>query len=427
MEYFSVVVSVGLFYVIGFLIFSLCRLPLNFIEKTAYAFGLGGGIVSVQMFLYIHMSVPLYPIAIVLPWIIVILFYGILVSNTVRINKLSRGSWVQYSLLFLIFCNIFYVFVESQLRPLQSWDAVSHWSFLSKAVFTLGTLDGAFYRFANFDVPYLISFQEAFVYLLNKSVTDKTVLILFPFYFLNIIFLFYTSVRKFLTKQSSLFFTFLLASLPNLLRQAGTYDIGYVDIALAYYVFASVMLFLQFVKGNRNVLWILSFFLGFSSIVKGEGQAFLGIMTVLLFIHIFKQKKYFDIYKLIPGLIIYLSWKYFALVQGVPVHTFYSGSFEINRLPLLTSLFVTEFANLIRWNLLWIGFTVGSIILLFKKNFSIVLIILMLQLVFYMGIYLYTPYEPRSHVQGSLDRFLLQISPLAMYLTALSFNKYHLK
>lgn len=421
MQYISVILSIFIFYCIGFAVLQIIKVQLSSAERVGISFGLGSGLVSFQMFVYVLCSIPLDVFTLCLPWIIFLLIYGIVASKQVSIllphYKLSFTSVV---LFILIVITIMYVFFQSQLRPLQAWDAVANWSFLSKATFIDKTIDGEFYQFANFDIPYLVSFQEAFIYFIHGSVIDREVLLIFPFYYISLLFLFYVSVRKFLSKNYSLLFTFLLASLPNLLRQAGTYDIGYVDISLAYYMFVSIVLLIHVLDGKkeRGLFLLLGIFVGFTTLVKGEGQGFAMTIAFVVTVYLYKTKMLSNVLYFVPGIILFISWKNYSITQEIPTHYLYSGKVHLSRFFIITRLYGLEFINVVRWNFLWMALFVAFLMIIVQKKMNILLSILVLQLFFYMGIYLYTPLDVVGHIQGSFDRFLLQISPLALYIVA---------
>lgn len=412
--------AVVIFYLIGFCVITLLplkKLSLDF--KIGLSYGLGIGIITVQMLLYSLMHIPWTPLFLLIPWLIfIILIRKHLRFSFKKIKKLSRIEFLLATLLGLV---VIFVLFEALLRPVISWDGWANWFLAGKAFYIDGSFNRSYISYANNSSPPVMYMMLTFVYKIIGQVDDRVGLLPFTFFYISLLLVFFATLRKHVTIFYAILFTFFLATLQDFIRHAGLYDVGDADIAVSYFFFSTVVLFLHWRK-NINIATSIIFFLfaSLAALIKEEGLPFLLITLFIAAVSIYKTKKFrYYSFMLIP-LCIAGTWYALVHILKLPSSPFVTKNLQIIRIPIVARGFISEFLNFKRWNLLWV--TLVFSLFYYKKTESLyVLLFFFLQLSVYFGIYLMTPLNPVTHIENSFDRLLIQISPLALLFISMTF------
>lgn len=423
----GIIASIILLCLIGFLVIEIVGVfkERSLLEKIAFSYGIGIGSITLQMLLYSMLHIQWSREVILVPWLLL----GVYVFLKKRISKMRMSISLPkdtiFSVLTLSVCLVaVYVLFESILRPVPAWDAWSNWFLGGKAFYLEKSFDPSFVQFVNNSNPPLVNFLVSFTYIINQGIEQRLTLLTFSFFYICLLIVFYYSLKDTIGARSAMFFTFLLATTQNVIRHAGLYDVGHADLPLGYFMFCSAIFLQQFLRTRSwRYLFIFNVFLGFSTLVKSEGIPFFLICEVIALYSMIKNREYRKITILLVGLSISLSWILSVFVYKLPISPFIQGPFMLSRIPDVFVSMVREFLNVGRWNFLWLAFFLG---LLMRKMFSeqkIIYALFLLQLMVYFSVYLLTPREPVGHIVGSFDRLLLHITPIAFYLTAVSFGK----
>lgn len=396
---------------------------LNKSEKSMFiGFGLSLGIgcaaVAQQMLLYNFLGINWSFASIYLPWFI--LFYFIY-SNPeylkLKINY-KRLTKVEKILIAFIIAVVSYAFLETILRPVSAWDAIASWFLGGKAFFVDQKILPSYYIYANYDYPPFMHLILAAVNLLEKDFNDSTSLLLYFLFFPSMLVVFYTLLRKSLSRNISMLFVFLLASTQNVVRHAGKYDIGNADLPLSYFFLISLFFILRFKKTKYTVHLIFAVvFLISSALIKNDGIPYaISGLAILLYLVIRNSKnKKIHLFMLSILPLPFLYWRYFSALNDLPSTYINFYNFHLDRFQAITISFFKEFINLRRWNLVWVF--VGLALFLNRNviKYPVVLILLTSQFISYIYVYFVTPIEVTSHIQNSFDRLLLQILPISLY------------
>lgn len=421
MTILTVLFSFFCIYITGFSFLNLFPKlrKLHFFQKIGYSYGLGIGMLTLTMFCYSILRIQWSPIYILLPYVL-IWYYSHKANaylSKIRLQKfLINKTYILF--LVLILLTVFYVLFEAMLRPLSAWDAWATWFFAGKAFYIQGFMNPEVYKYGHFDNPPLTQLLVTFSYILLGKENDTISLLYFFHFYFNIILLFFITLKRYTTTNFSLLFTFLLATLPVIVRQAGRFDIGYADLPLSYFIFCSILFFNKYTKHQSLVyLCLLELFLGFGSIVKNEGGTFLIVMQILILITLFYKKVFsretFSIFFF--GFIPFFGWWIYKNYYDIPLIYLAKGVFHIERFFNILERVIYEFINIQRWNLVWPIFFILLLYTLLKKDYknSFMLIPIFVQFLVYIFIYFITPVGIEQ-INGTLDRLLLHLIPVIM-------------
>jgi len=383
-----------------------------------YSYGLGVGLISIQLYLYSRLNLPWDKYLLVLPWLI-LLFLGIFLrrKNGFTVDfKWPKLSKLEYLLVVLIVLTVSYTLFEALLRPVAVWDGWAIWLLKSKIFFIDGRIIPSALAYVKSGYPLIISLLGTFIYLMLGKVNDTAVLFAsFSFYlFLGI--LFFALIKKRFGTTYSLLMTFLLLATQNLIRQGGRMEVGQADLALGYYFFICTSLLLTYVKENNyKVLVLLNIFMGITTLIKFEGLPFVFAIEFIILCVILTKKLYKHLIAMLFWIIPIVDWQVFKAISGLPVASFYNNVFNFS-LNKTLNIFIAVFKELINvksWNLLWIAyfFSIGAILYKKSREYLVLNSLICFQLLVYLCIYIFSSvFAPDS----SLERLLVHVAPLAM-------------
>ncbi len=426
MSYLHVIFAISIIILFGFgigEIFSLYGKKSSF-EKVALSLGVGGGFVTLEMFLYSLLGIPWSLIHLILPIILV----GIGLIFKVRKKgfnlKFRKYNNVQKILILLLVITCCYVLWEASLRPLPSWDGWSAFYLQGKAFYVDGFLNPQVARYSGVTNPPFVALLIAFMYKFLGVADDKSTLIFFSSFYVALGVIYYKNIHRYLSTTLSLLFTFLLMSTPNLMRHAGNVDIGHADLIVGYFFLASTISIVEFSRSTKfKTLILCQLLLAFGAFVKDEGFVFFLIGQGILLFLTLRARKFSEIKGLISGFFIIGIWIGYKYVFKIPQNPFYNHTPNLFRFLDIIKTTAFEYVNFTRWSLLWPMTFVLYFVHKMNNEVKTVLIIFGLQLGVYIGIYFTTPQNPVEHIYSSFDRLLLHLLPLFLYGAAINMQK----
>jgi hypothetical protein len=381
------------------------------------------GVISFQLFLYAVIGLSWSAFSLLAPWVVSGLWLSIPGRKhvTLLVSK-ETVSKVSFLLLACILLCILFVGFESVLRPVSSWDSWSNWMLKAKMFF----IDGAIlpmFSYTRSDYPIGISLFVAFFYFVLGRVDDTSVLILFFLFYLFSGLVIYSFLRRVLSFELTLCFTFLFLSLQNVIRHGGRYETGMADLALGYGILCVVSLFYYYIKSNDRALLltleIVSVICGF---IKYEGFVFSLIVQFLLFYFLLREKRLRELFVFIVWVIPTVGWYLYKLYGGVQQHYIFSGTgIQFSRIPVIISSMSKEFLNVKNWNLLWPSFFFAVFLAGTKipREVRYVLLLLLLQILSYGIVFVVTPVDFEAQLFATIDRLYLHLAPSAVLITAI--------
>ena len=421
MNHLIVIFSLLFLISIGYLLISFGNFlsDLKFYEKIPYAFGLGVGVIAMQMFIYSRLNISWEAGIIASPWILVFLLR--LYNSKFKLMKFkfkaSKIAPYQFALFVLIVINLLYTFFEAWLRPLSSWDGWAIWLLKAKMFFIDGFVNPQAYHLLKENYPYVVNLASTFLFSALGEADDRAVLLLFYSFYFFLIASFFFTLKKEIGLKKALFFTFLLSSTQNLIRHGGRFEAGYADLALGFYIFADFTLLLRFIKSRAyQDLILLSIFLGITGLIKEEGLVFVLISQAVLTYYILAKFKNFKLLLVsLLWVIPILDWQLYKILNGLSYSLYANSAFHPERiLPIFIEI-LKEVINIRNWNFLWLSFLFGLLIFAKYGKRRLVYMLIGFQVLSYLAVFLISPYEPSAHVKNVMDRLLLHIAAIAVY------------
>jgi len=351
-------------------------------------------------------------------------------------------SFLEKLFIAVISFEVLYVFFRTFIKPMESYDSMAIYALKSKIFYLHRMIPINFFKnFAYFvphiEYPLLIPLAETLFYTFLGSLNDLLVKIIFPLYYVALSTISYSISRRFLNRKAALFFTFLLATIPQVTDFATN---GYADIPFAFYCSVSFFYLYMWLKQNENPLLALSFIFSiFAMCTKSEGLLFAIINAVVITTSMAKERRLRPIgvaYALISlcAVIIYvMGWQAIGLAvnsdftgtQLFPVSKIITG---LKRMPAILYEYQIQFFGPKKWNIIWMLFIAGFI-LGFKKIFSkeVFPVTLAILLVFsgYSIVYMLSsaPQGFGWHLSTSGSRLFLHFVPIVVLWLALMFKE----
>lgn len=460
----TMVIILGL----GWLTYDAVKPPkkLGWPESLSYAYLLGSGIISLNLFLQylvlgelsvqvgLRLAAGLSMVALVAHRVVDRWWSPAQVLNEPRESMpAGREEALLRVLKTLLGAMVLFAFFETIIRPVTGYDAWAIWLFKAKVFFVSRTIDISFLQdpfrsFTHPDYPVLTSLLSTFAYFMLGQVNDRGALILFSSFYLSLLVIFRAWAFR-LTQNRILsdLFSLFLATTPVVVGQGGYWEAGYADLPLAAYLFSGFVWLASYLRSSDwHELWLGSTFLGLAAFTKNEGVVY--FMIAFIVVAIVSLRKSFELspgrkskertlrLKLKQILVIlvffviaslfWLPWQVFRSSLGLKTDLFagivWDVSFfleRVSRLPVVVKGYLLEALIFSKWQL-----SLSFVLLLIVLGFRVVMrdAALRTLIIFLAGavtaqisIYLITPYDLAWHLSSSLSRLLLQIFPLALF------------
>jgi hypothetical protein len=440
--------------------------PFKFPEALALSYGIGIAAVSIQMALLSFFGIKFSVFSIMIwwvPFIAVTLALGFKNYSSLRgtiatkqskkeiaslTKRFARNDNIPLTLIEKFFVGaisfeVLYAFFRTLIRPMESYDSIAIYALKSKIFYLDRMIPVDFFKsFANFvphiEYPLLIPLAETLFYTFLGSLNDLLAKIIFPLYFAALLTISYSVSRRFLNRKAALFFTFLLATIPQVTDFATN---GYADIPFAFYCSVSFFYLYLWLKKNDNPLLALSFIFSVCAIwTKAEGLLFTLIYAAVIIACMAKEKRLRlsgVIYALISlcAVIVYVLG--LARAIGLAVNSDFTGTqvspaskimTGFNRIPAILYEYQIQFFGPKKWNMIWILFIAGFIIgfkKIFSKEIFPVTLTILLVLSGYSVVYMLSsaPQGFGWHLSTSGSRLFIHFVPIVVLWLALMFKE----
>ncbi len=410
---------------IGYLlIFAFRLLPSgNKLLALACSYGLGVGLISLQLFIYSQFKISWQRILLIFPWLVFVVI--VLIKNRKRIHlhlpRLPKFSLISSLLILGIILSCCYVVFEALLRPAYAMDTWGFWLFEAKAFFLRGNLDPNVYRLTNIDYPPVMNLFETFIYIMIGKVDDTAVLLTSSAFYIFLALLFFTVLKKRYGTKYALLFTFLLLTTQTFVRQGGRLEAGLVDLPIGYYAFICLLLLLEYIKKSEKKTFILlNIFLSIISLIKFDGIPIAIIVGILAFYPTYKKKLYNYLPIIFLWVLPIIAWQIYKDVNHIKPAYFIIHTYVLS-LNKATNAFIGTFLELINiksWNVLWVIYFFSLFVFGIKKNkeLFIINVLILSQLFIYLFLYIFnSAYAPSS----SIERLLVHVAPMALFYLAI--------
>jgi hypothetical protein len=333
------------------------------------------------------------------------------------VNK-NLYTFLRAVLFLLLSSNLLYVISGALHFPMSHIDVWSSWLYKAKALYLFkGSLDFLFTAHNQFNhpqYPLLFPLFVAGLYTLWGSVNELVISLFSPVVYGVILILCYQFLLKLkFTPVTALAGTYAYSMIPPLLAQAGRYHAAMPDIYLTLLYWLALHLVFDgqqsLKKAFRNTFIFLVIV---ASLIKVEGVF---MIFYLFFLPLTWKQKWYAAALASLG---FVAWE--AIVFLGPIYQSYGLSLSnfwiIHvRLPILAKETIQElFFNISNWYCIWWLFFITLIFIRPQHIFQRTIARPLLQLFFwtFLIIYVFNTTPVVGYISSSLDRLLLQISPL---------------
>lgn len=426
--------------------------PFFFGEALALSYGIGVAAVSIQMAFMSLLGIKFSALYTVLCFLPVILAAVYLHSRSRRSSAVSGKviakpfSFLEKFFVSVISFEVLYAFFRTFIKPMESYDSIAMYAFKSKIFYIARTIPHDFFSaFKDFvphiEYPLLIPLAEASFYTFLGSLNDLLVKIIFPLYYVALLTISYSIVKKFLNRKAALFFTFLLATIPQVTDFATN---GYADIPFAFYCSASFFYLYMWLKRGKNTVLALSFiFSVFALLTKAEGLLFMIINAAVITICMARERRVraVGVIYAVMSLCAAIAYILGLRVIGLAVNSDFTGTHlplipkivtGFKRIPAILYEYQIQFFGPKKWNIIWILFIAGFISgfkKIFSKEIFSVTLAIFLVLSGYSVVYMLSsvPQGFGWHLSTSGSRLFLHFVPIVVLWLALMFEELKLE
>lgn len=331
---------------------------------------------------------------------------------------------ITYLLILLIGINVLYVLSGVLNFSTQSIDVISIWLYKAKGFYysEMGILE--FLKQADYShpqYPILLPYLFYLIFKLNGNFNEMVVLLFYPvFYTLILILCYRTLIKLKVDRIFSLVLTYCYSMLSPLLAMGGRGHAGEADIFIVFGFWMVVNFAINYIK-EKKIKWLYFILLTavVASNIKAEGVL---ISAILLFLPLKKINKFIFIALSLAPLLI---WNFIRQNYGIEAdlgYAFLSIQESLRRTAQIFILSLKELLNIRNWYILW----PILVLTLFIKTKSFLVSVVnqtlcAIGLLFFTN-YLFSNYPPELYVPSSIDRLLLQLSPLWFTVFALKLS-----
>lgn len=283
-----------------------------FWERLALAFLFGSWLLSFIMFVLSFLKLPLDIYFIGLAGMLLLLCSAPFAIKHLKYYSLPKllikVDLFGCALLSLIVFKLLLTMFAALIKPMIAPDIIWSYAQVAKHIFIFKAP-----LFWGIKPPFPF-FIESWPVLCIGQWNDSFLPLFYPLMLLSLLVIFYSSLRRDFKHLPSLFFSFLLISLPFLFYHAQT---AYSDFPLAvFYPIATVYLFLflkdYLVKRERSLVFLLTslIFLGICIWIKKSGIYYAAINLLVLLVFLISKRvqiKRSDLRQIIISLCVFLS------------------------------------------------------------------------------------------------------------------------
>lgn len=422
----SGIIFFGLVLYVGWrIIFILKEEEIFFLERLALAYFIGLGVATFTWFLLGLTGV--YVNLLILNGIFLcyaLVLWGINWPKRARLEikiHLPKARPISIVLASILLAILLTSLIINLWWPIYMRDAVASWATKAKALAVSGDLESIKVGSSTqhpLHVPISVALFEYISPSLRKLFVSLN--------FFGLVLIFFFNLKRFLSKNSSLFFTILLITIPYLFEHSLRV---YADLTCSfYYISGTLYLYLFFKTNDRGWLLISGFLSGICIWTKAEACLMVAINTLVLFIWLVKHKqiKLFISFISFP-LIFGLSWwLYTNIFLGVENSHLHNSQNSILKFSWIKLSFITQYMwhklNVIPYWGITLPILLLSMLLRYKyvKKAGFFLIIIASNIIILcIEYYFYQAGTLRTFMHSTIQREYLHFFPLLIFSMAL--------
>lgn len=207
---------------------------------------------------------------------------------------------------------------------------------------------------------------------------------------------------------------------------------GYADLPLAFFYLGAVAYLLRYMLSGRR--FTLMMFIAFAATlpwIKREGAILWGLLAITgAFVIWRRQNLTAAVLSLLPGICIISAWSLFLLsvrattpADFIPI-TMQSVFANAGRIGTILHTLIAQITTLERWNLFWIAVAFSFFGMVWRQRSTQALLVtaaIIFPIGTYCSMYIFSAWPNYiAHVEHSLTRLLVQVTPVAWLAIALA-------
>lgn len=418
-------------------------------EKIALVYCIGIGLLTLEMaalsLLGIKFSIASLAICIALPVTVALLIKRRPEESQVRVKMLPLSNLEKFFILGISF-EVLYAFFRTLIIPMESYDAIAIYALKSKIFYLAQSIPHDFFSsfgklVPHIEYPLLIPLAETSFYIFFGSLNDLAVKIIFPLYYLALIVVFFCVLIRFVGRRQSLWFTFLLATIPQITDFATN---GYADLPFAFYCSTAIFYLYLWMRQKKDSFLILSFILSVLAVwTKSEGLMFASINVVVAVVYMVRERTVYAKCCIYVVLTVAMIAAYIFILRslGLAVNSDFVSSQSslparlivgIKRIPAILYEYQIQFFGPKKWNIIWIVFITGCILgakKVFLKELMPLTVFILLVFSGYSLVYMLSsaPQGFGWHLSTSGSRLFMHFVPIAVFFLAMLFKELKLE
>ncbi len=347
----------------------------------------------------------------------------------------KTGEWIFIALFLLELAAIIVVSFQHTL----GWDGLTVWELKARFAFLNGgALPIAYFadtarRFSHPEYPLLLPLTETWLYLWIGACDQFWVKLLFPIWYAATMSILWMSVSLLAGKRWIGWIVVLIFPLvPCIYSAPGGITVGYADLPLGGIYLAAIFYLLRYMENSAPEDFALSVVLGATlPWMKREGVILWMVLSIGSAFWFWKKRDIrAALCSLLPGAAIIAAWSIFLrTVHSVPSRDFAPTSWAILKTNLarvsgIAREFFLAISDKSLWDFFWLLGLVALVCILLRERTarSAALIWLLLApLSCYCASYIFSAWPDYiAHIDTSLPRLLMQLTPIAWLLIALA-------
>ena len=353
--------------------------------------------------------------------------------SSAGIRWMAARSPIELGLAFVLLFQVLTVGRAGMLSDL-GWDGTAIWGLKARVVFIEGGVPPSLFtdlsrQWSHLNYPLMLPLSEALIYWALGRVDESYAKILQLAFYLVLLVLVYSAVRRRHSREGSLLITCLVSTTPTIVVAAG---IGNADLLLSALALGTASYMYSWLETQRDSDLTLSVTLAsLCAWSKQEGTIVLlfNLAIVALWALSHHGAGWRHMRQSLSsslGMISALPWLIFAGLHKLPGTDFFpvtlTGALKnLDRIPVLIKQLIAELANYSHWGMLWFLFVLAAVYPLRRPRACEAHLFLSVAL--YLGLltgaFVFSAWQPYvNHALTSLDRLTLQVAPVAWLFVA---------
>jgi hypothetical protein len=424
-------------------------------ERFVVAFGLGNGAVTIELFLWSLLDLPLSLWTLSAGWIAlggISIFRWWTQKDKRSLDSLCcikpgvflpswllgkhHWEWWKLATTIIFALALFDLLIISLTTPFLYADDIAFWTPKAKMFFVHRSSPfaafGDLHKFFQPDYPLFVPLTETWIFLWLGKISEYLMKLVFAVYAILLVLSTYVFIKRLSGQKAGLIAALALATTPTFIFQ-GT--VGYADIPLAlYYWLATILVFIWLQKRAGALLILGAVFLGLTAWIKNEGIPLIILNIFVFTLCLWKRRKtssgIWHAAALFVGvvLMIFLPWaltrRWLSLSSDLMLPPLSALPALLHRrLWIIAKTFggelFTRSLGIPAWNLAWY-FLAGILIIrarsLWQSRMRDVLPLIGGQVLIYVLVFITTRYNVAFMINASRERLLIHFYPFVCWI-----------